>query len=79
MPPTLRNKVYKKILYAETGQKEIDYINSINDTANKWETAIDDLIMADILDFCNDDKYFIFEDMITECVTFFFRDRQVLD
>ena len=28
---------------------------------------------------CNDDKYFIFQDMIENCVMTFFRDRQVID
>ena len=31
------------------------------------------------MDFCNDDKYFIFEDMIEMCIMIFFRDKQVLE
>lgn len=60
VPPTLRCKIYKKILYAEVTQKEMDYFASVSEQAAKWETALDDLLNADILDFCNDDKYFIF-------------------
>ena len=41
--------------------------------------AIDDLVNADIIETCNDDKYFIFQDMMEQCVQFFFRDRQVWD
>lgn len=47
------------------------------------------MLMADILDFCNDDKFFIFQDMIEICVMLFFRgianfiltvtDKQVLE
>jgi hypothetical protein len=35
--------------------------------------------MADIIDFCNDDKFFIFQDIIEQCVMLFFRDKQVMD
>ena len=79
VPPTLRCRIYKKILYAEVTQKEIDYFAQTTDVASKWETALDDLIMCDILDSCNDDRYFIFQDMIEMCIMFFFRDRQVYD
>ena len=75
MPPSLRARVYKKILYAEVGQKELDYFHQTEETASKWETALDDLINADIFETCNDDKYFIFQDMMESCVQFFFRDR----
>ena len=37
------------------------------------------MIHADIIEFCNDDKFFIFEDMIEVCVNAFFRDKYVLD
>ena len=47
--------------------------------AARWETALDDLVMSDIYEICNDDKYFIFQDMMEACVMFFFRDRQVFD
>jgi len=60
VPPTLRNRVYKKILYADVTQKEIDYFHSTSEQASKWETALDDLLLADIYEICNDDKYFIF-------------------
>ncbi len=45
------------------------------EAASKWETAIDDLIIADIIETCNDDKYFIFQDMMEACIQFFFRDK----
>lgn len=35
--------------------------------------------MSDILECCNDDKYFIFQDMMEACVMFFYRDREVYD
>ena len=71
--------MYKKILYSDITQKEIDHYASLNDQYQKWEAAIDDIIFSDVLIMCNDDKYFIFQDMIENCVMLFFRDRQVLD
>lgn len=79
MPPTLRSRIYKKILYSDITQKEIDYHANLNDQVNKWESAIDDVILSDLLTMCNDDKYFIFQDMIESCIMVFYRDRQVLD
>ena len=52
--------MYRKILYAEVTQKEIDYYAQPYELAAKWETALDDLVMSDIYEICNDDKYFIF-------------------
>ena len=60
IPPSLRSRMYKKILYAEVTQKEIDYYSQTYELAARWETAIDDLVMCDIMETSNDDKYFIF-------------------
>jgi hypothetical protein len=35
--------------------------------------------MSDIIQICNDDKFFIFQDMLEQVLMLFFRDRQVLD
>jgi hypothetical protein len=51
-------------LYADVTQKEIDYYAQLTESLNKWELALDDLLQADIIEFCNDDKYFIFQDII---------------
>ena len=75
----MRCRIYKKILYADITQKEIDHFANLQDQFNKYESAIDDLIYTDIMIQSNDDKYFIFQDMIEQCVLLFFRDRQVLD
>ena len=43
VPPTLRNRIYRKILYADVTQKEIDYYAQLSESFNKWELALDDL------------------------------------
>jgi len=50
------------------------YFNKLLDHYDKWELVLDDVIKADIKEFCNDDKYFIFEEVITPALTAFFRD-----
>jgi hypothetical protein len=60
IPSTLRNRIYKKILYADITQKEVDYFNTMMEKVKRWEIALDDLVGQDLMDTCNDDKYFIF-------------------
>lgn len=60
IPSTLRIRMYKKILYADVTQKEIDYYAQTYELAAKWETGLDDLVQSDVTEVCNDDKYFIF-------------------
>lgn len=79
IPTTIRCKVYKRILYAEIGQREADHFENLVESLNTWELALDDMIKADINAVCNDDKYFIFQEIIDTCVQCFFRDRSVLD
>jgi len=79
VPPTLRCRIYKKILYSEITQKRADNFVNLTDSVNKWESAIDDILLTDIHFQCNDDKYFIFQDMIEQCLLPFFRDKQILD
>lgn len=75
VPPSLRCRIYKKILYADITQKEMDYFTSQAEFNNGWELAIDDLVLSDVYEICNDDKYFIFQDIMEACAIFFFRDR----
>lgn len=75
VPTSIRCKVYKRILYADVGQREIDHFESLVESLNSWEMALDDMIKADITQVCNDDKYFIFQETIDQCVQCFFRDR----
>lgn len=79
VPPALRARVYKKILYADITQKEMDYFSSLSEYNQGWELVLDDLILSDIIEICNDDKYFIFQDIMEQCIMLFFRDRQVYD
>lgn len=48
VPPTLRNRVYKKILYADITQREMDYYIQQQDYNARWDTALDDLILSDV-------------------------------
>jgi len=75
VPSALRARVYKKILYADITQKEMDYFSSLSEYNAGWELVLDDLILSDIIEICNDDKYFIFQDIMESCVMLFFRDR----
>ena len=54
------------------------YFDKLQDHYSKWELIIDDIMKNDIKEFCNDDKYFIFEDVITPVVTSFFRDPYII-
>jgi len=53
----------------------MDYFTSQAEFNNGWELAIDDLVLSDVYEICNDDKYFIFQDIMEACAIFFFRDR----
>ena len=79
VPPTLRSRIYKKILYTEISQKKQDYFAALNESSQKWESAIDETVFCDIHFQCNDDKFFIFQDMIEACLIPFFRDKQVFE
>jgi hypothetical protein len=78
VPPCLRKRIYSKILQAEVHQREIDYFASVKDHLDKYETSLDEIILYDLKEFCNDDKFFIFEDIMEECLMTFFADKQVL-
>ena len=57
----------------------MDYFSSLNEYNQGWELVLDDLILSDVIEICNDDKYFIFQDIMESCVMTFFRDRYVFD
>lgn len=42
----------------------MDHFANLQDQFNRFESAIDDIIYTDIMIQSNDDKYFIFQDMI---------------
>jgi hypothetical protein len=48
VPPSLRNRVYRKILYCDITQKELDYYQYLSDQIQNWETMLDDLILSDV-------------------------------
>ena len=49
----------------------------LEDQSQKWETVFDVLIAKDVLEVCNDDKYFIFYDLISQVAEVFIRDTYV--
>ena len=46
---------------------------------NQYETAVDDFVLSDLIMLCNDEKYFIFQDMMEQVMMMFYRDKQVLE
>ena len=48
VPTSIRCKVYKRILYADVGQRESDHFDTLLDSVHNWEMALDDMIKADI-------------------------------
>eukprot|EP00826_Nyctotherus_ovalis_P010012 TRINITY_DN12656_c0_g1_i11.p1 TRINITY_DN12656_c0_g1~~TRINITY_DN12656_c0_g1_i11.p1 ORF type:complete len:409 (+),score=127.26 TRINITY_DN12656_c0_g1_i11:119-1345(+) len=78
IPHTLRPAIYRKILNSDYGEKASLYFDRLQDHYAKWELIIDDIVKFDIKDFCNDDKYFIFEDVIHPILSSFFRDPYIL-
>ena len=79
IPHTLRPAMYKKILNSDYGEKALLYFDRLQDHYAKWELIIDDIIKSDVKEFCNDDKYFIFEDIMTPVLSSFFRDPYILN
>ena len=79
VPPTLRAKIYKKILNVEMSSRDYEYFAALKDHADRWELAIDDMLLQDAREVCNEDKFFIFEDYINTLSVLFFRDKYVLE
>ena len=79
VPPTLRCRVYKKIFNIDMTQRDQEYFESLNDHFRKWDLATDDICNFDMIDVINDEKFFIFEEVIKQCTNIFFRDTWILD
>lgn len=44
--------------------KDTEYFEMLTENTVGWETGLDELLRNDIKDMCNDDKYFIFEEIL---------------
>lgn len=56
-----------------------DYFKGLEDHLRTWELASDDLIFQDVSHVINDDKFFIFEEVICQSALLFFRDPYILE
>ena len=59
--------------------KDSEYFEMLTENTVGWETGLDELLRNDIKDMCNDDKYFIFEEILVQALFCFFRDPTVPD
>jgi IS1 family transposase len=65
VPPTLRVRIYKKILNIEMNQRDQEYFASLKEHLNKWELVLDEMIGYDLREICNNESFFIFEEIIS--------------
>jgi len=84
IPHHLRCQIYKKILCGDITEKvsiikEYLWFDKLQDHLSKWDLMLDEVIKCDLAEFCNDDKYFIFQDLLTSIITSFFRDSWIAE
>jgi hypothetical protein len=79
VPPTLRSRVYTRILECSVGVKETDYFEFLLEQSLRWELSLDLILEADTRSTCNEEQYFLFQDTIEKIVFCFFRDPWVAD
>lgn len=73
MPSGQRCQVYMKILDVNMTSKDLEYFDFLGEQM-KWELLLDPILQMDVRDCCNDDHYFIFQEIIEKVVFFFMRD-----
>ena len=74
IPTSLRGRYYSRILECQTVSKDTSYFEYLLDQVQKWELSIDKIIQDDSRDVCNDDKFFIFHELLEKIYMSFLRD-----
>lgn len=78
-PTSLRGKFYAKILDCQVATKDVSYFEYLLEQVQKWELSIDRIVFEDSRDVCNDDKFFIFHDLLEKIYMGFLRDPWVYE
>ena len=73
IPAGLRGQVYMKVLDVNMSAKDMEYFDFLSEQM-KWELLLDPIMQMDVRDCCNDDHYFIFQEIVEKVVFFFLRD-----
>lgn len=60
-------------------QRDYEYFKGLEDHYNKWDIAFDEILIADMKEIANDDKFFLFEDEVFKVCTLFYRDKYIMD
>lgn len=79
IPTSLRSKFYSKILDCPSGAKDASYFEYLLEQVQKWELSIDKIVLEDSRDVCNDDKFFIFHELLEKIFMCFLRDSYVAE
>mmetsp|Transcript_28954 Transcript_28954/g.51761 ORF Transcript_28954/g.51761 Transcript_28954/m.51761 type:complete len:524 (+) Transcript_28954:94-1665(+) len=79
IPPSLRGRVYSRILECSVGSKESEYFEFLLEQAMRWELSLDLLIEADTRQTCNEEQYFLFQENLEKMMFCFYRDSWVGD
>ena len=74
IPQAMRPKVWQKILGVEVSDSDRVYFYNILESLKEWELVTDELFRLDVSLMASDDHYFVFEDMLADCMAVFSRD-----
>ncbi|OMJ86828.1 hypothetical protein SteCoe_11604 [Stentor coeruleus] len=74
VPTSLRGRFYSRILECQFASKDSSYFEYLLEQVQKWELSIDRIVQEDSSDVCNDDKFFIFHELLEKIYMSFLRD-----
>ncbi|CAG9314513.1 unnamed protein product [Blepharisma stoltei] len=74
IPNSLRCRFYMKILEVNISSKDQSYFDYLIEQTQKWELSLDKVILYDARDVCNDDRFFIFHEVLEKIFMAFVRD-----
>lgn len=79
IPSSCRPAFWKKILNVESSTKEKGYYTKLLNSCKLKKLLTDDMIENDVKRTCDDENYFVFEDVLTEVMKAFSRDPWVFE